>query len=88
MNKDGWLIHKGKFISWTYETFASKKDLTVHPHFELTITDKENDNALHFNDIQVKDRKLRKQTDLLKLPEKVKNEILDNAVKALEFEYA
>ena len=88
MSKDGWLIWKDKFIVWKHETFKSKSDLTVSPHFELTVTDKQKDQEITFNDVKVKDRKLRDVKDLMKLPKKVQQEMLDNAVMALDKEYA
>lgn len=89
MSKSAWISWWGKSVHWKHKPIRSKHD--QHPHFELMVVDEKKGgrrNAVTFNDIQIKDRKLSKVDDFTQLPEEVQGTILNKALDAWESEYA
>jgi hypothetical protein len=91
MAKSGWLTWNGKFVEWKHLAVRSKRDLSLHPHFEITLTNGEKGSdtkAVVFEDIQVADKKLKGIDDFMELPAGVQSHILNRAMDAWEAEYS
>lgn len=85
MSKQGRLIWRGYLVEWTHETFRSKKDLTLHPHFILKASDESSDCTITYDDV-VMPLKLRDVPDFTKLPTGVMHDCLDQLIDTLERE--
>ena len=83
---NGWLIWKDYFVEWAYKGFASDKDLTFRPHFEITATHKKADVGVTFDNVVLKPRELKGVKNFIELPGQVQEMVLDQAVEALEKE--
>lgn len=81
---NGVLIWRKHVMQWKHMPFKSPKDLTLHPHFEITATDSEKRESVTFNDIVINDPKLKGIKDITKLPVEVQQTILDQVADALE----
>jgi uncharacterized protein YehS (DUF1456 family) len=85
MSKEGRLIWRGYLVEWKHETFKSKRDLTLHPHYILKASDETKNITITYDDVVVP-LKQRQVDDFTKLSNETMKQCLDTLIDTLERE--
>ena len=83
MARKGDVIWKGHHVRWEFKMFRGKRDLSFHPHFELTAKHKDTGEEVTCNNVQLKSPALRSIDDLAKLPVRERDSILNQIIAIL-----